>query len=104
MLHALRAPQDTPLPIGQGQTISAPHMHAVALQLLADWLQPGARVLDVGSGSGYLTACMARMVQPGGFVLGVDKVRVVVVHSTRITHVARVGVVGRGSMHVRWAG
>ena len=34
---------------GRGLTISAPHMHAVALELLADQLQPGARVLDVGS-------------------------------------------------------
>lgn len=33
----------------------------------------GARALDVGSGSGFLTACMGLMVQPGGFVLGVEK-------------------------------
>mmetsp|Transcript_7313 Transcript_7313/g.18131 ORF Transcript_7313/g.18131 Transcript_7313/m.18131 type:complete len:247 (-) Transcript_7313:479-1219(-) len=66
--------KDAPMPIGQGQTISAPHMHAVALELLEPWLQPGARVLDVGSGSGYLTACMARLVTPGGSVLGLEKV------------------------------
>lgn len=46
----------------------------MALELLEPWLQPGARVLDVGSGSGYLTACMARMVVPGGSVLGLEKV------------------------------
>lgn len=40
-----------PLPIGLQQTISAPHMHATALELLADNLQPGAHVLDVGSGA-----------------------------------------------------
>ena len=42
--------QDTPLPIGYEQTISAPHMHATALELLGRQLRPGARVLDVGSG------------------------------------------------------
>ncbi len=34
-------------------------MHASALELLRAHLYPGARVLDVGSGTGYLTACMA---------------------------------------------
>lgn len=41
--------QDRPLPNGPTETISAPHMHAHALQLLSDKLQPGNRVLDVGS-------------------------------------------------------
>ena len=36
--------------------------HAYALQLLANHMTEGATVLDVGSGSGYLTACMAIMV------------------------------------------
>lgn len=36
--------------------------HAAALEGLKDHLRPGARVLDVGSGSGYLTACFAKMV------------------------------------------
>ena len=40
------------MPIGNEQTISAPHMHAACLDLLADQLQPGASALDVGSGSG----------------------------------------------------
>lgn len=44
--------QDNPMPIGNEQTISAPHMHAACLDLLADQLQPGASALDVGSGSG----------------------------------------------------
>lgn len=33
-------------------------MHALCLDLLNDKLVPGARALDVGAGSGYLTACM----------------------------------------------
>lgn len=65
--------QDTPLPIGYEQTISAPHMHATALELLGRQLHPGARVLDVGSGSGYLTAVFGTLVAPEGRVLGVEK-------------------------------
>jgi hypothetical protein len=34
---------------GRDLTISAPHMHAIALELLSKQLRPGARVLDVGS-------------------------------------------------------
>ena len=36
--------------------------HAHALELLSDMMHDGAHVLDVGSGSGYLTACMAMLV------------------------------------------
>jgi len=63
---------DCPHSIGYGATISAPHMHAYCLQNLEDKLVPGAHVLDVGSGSGYLTAVMARMVGEKGKVLGID--------------------------------
>jgi protein-L-isoaspartate(D-aspartate) O-methyltransferase len=66
---------DTPHSIGHGQTISAPHMHATALQVLKDHLKPGASVLDVGSGSGYLCACFARLVGPEGVVVGIDVVK-----------------------------
>ena len=65
--------QDRPLPIGYGETISAPHMHATCMELLRNHLKPGARVLDVGSGSGYLTAAMALMVRPDGKVIGIEK-------------------------------
>ena len=53
---------DRPIPIGYGATISAPHMHAYAMECLIDNLKPGNTVLDVGSGSGYLCACMAHLV------------------------------------------
>lgn len=43
--------QDMQIPIGQGQHISAPSMHAVCLELLEQHLAPGARALDVGTGA-----------------------------------------------------
>jgi len=53
---------DTPLPIGYGQTISAPHMVA----LMTEALDPnvGEKVLEVGTGSGYQAAILAEIVAP----------------------------------------
>ncbi len=48
---------DNPLPIGEGQTISQPYMIATMAETLK--LAPGERVLEVGTGSGYLTAILA---------------------------------------------
>uniref|UniRef100_A0A669FA24 Protein-L-isoaspartate O-methyltransferase n=1 Tax=Oreochromis niloticus TaxID=8128 RepID=A0A669FA24_ORENI len=56
-------------------TISAPHMHAYALELLHDQLYEGAKALDVGSGSGILSVCFARMVGPKGKVIGIDHIK-----------------------------
>lgn len=47
--------------------------HAHALELLADHLAEGKRALDVGSGSGYLTACMALLVTKCCF--GLERIR-----------------------------
>lgn len=49
-------------------------MHAACVEQLVAQLRPGARVLDVGSGSGYLTAVLAQLVRPGGVVAGVEVV------------------------------
>jgi protein-L-isoaspartate(D-aspartate) O-methyltransferase len=58
--------QDAPQTLGDGQTISAPHMHAHVLEEMMPTLttrptQTGIKVLDVGCGSGYLTACLGRL-------------------------------------------
>ena len=66
-----RAYDDTPLPIGLNQTISAPHMVAIMCDLLD--LQPGMTVLEVGGGSGYHAAVMAAMVGPNGMVYSVER-------------------------------
>ncbi|XP_019177715.1 PREDICTED: protein-L-isoaspartate O-methyltransferase 1-like isoform X2 [Ipomoea nil] len=65
---------DSPMSIGYNATISAPHMHAMCLELLEDRLQPGMHALDVGSGTGYLTACFALMVGPQGRAVGVEHI------------------------------
>jgi protein-L-isoaspartate(D-aspartate) O-methyltransferase len=51
--------EDSPLPIGEGQTISQPYI--VALMIEAAELGPGDRVLEVGAGSGYAAAVMAQV-------------------------------------------
>ena len=58
-LHA-QAYDDNPLPIGHGQTISQPYI--VALMTEAVQPQPGARALDIGTGSGYQAAVLAELV------------------------------------------
>ena len=56
---AARAYDNRPLPIGHGQTISQPLIVAVMTHLLR--LRPEARVLEVGTGSGYQTAILAEL-------------------------------------------
>ncbi|KOB65874.1 Protein-L-isoaspartate O-methyltransferase [Operophtera brumata] len=65
---------DSPQSIGYSATISAPHMHAHALERLKNQLVPGEKALDVGSGSGYLTACMAIMLGETGQVIGIEHI------------------------------
>ncbi|XP_073299533.1 protein-L-isoaspartate O-methyltransferase 1-like isoform X7 [Primulina huaijiensis] len=65
---------DSPVQIGYNVTISAPHMHATCLELLENNLKPGMHALDVGSGTGYLTACFAVMVGPQGRAVGVEHI------------------------------
>jgi len=58
-----------------GATISAPHMHAAAAESLLPYLHPSSKVLDIGSGSGYLTHVLANLVGPDGTVVGVDHIQ-----------------------------
>lgn len=50
---------DSPLPIGQGQTISQPYIVALMTELLE--VGKGSRVLEIGTGSGYQAAVLAEM-------------------------------------------
>ncbi len=51
--------EDRPLPIGHGQTISQPYIVARMTELLAP--RPGDRILEIGTGSGYQAAVLARL-------------------------------------------
>lgn len=71
------ADTDRPVPIGWEATNSQPSTVARMLELLD--VRPGHRVLDVGSGSGWTTAILARLVGADGAVLGVERVPELVV-------------------------
>lgn len=83
--------EDAPQPIGHNATISAPHMHAYALGWAASSFPPVVageatktatetrsiaprRILDVGSGSGYLTVALARLFPQASTVVGIDHI------------------------------
>lgn len=67
----LYAAEDAPLPLFNNQTNSQPSTVATMLQLLD--VPEGARVLDVGAGSGWTTAILAHLVGPSGTVIGVER-------------------------------
>ena len=58
---------DMEIPIGHGETMLAPRLEARMLQELA--LKPGDNILEVGTGSGYMTALLASL---GGHIISVD--------------------------------
>ncbi|HEC45807.1 MAG TPA: L-isoaspartyl protein carboxyl methyltransferase, partial [Epsilonproteobacteria bacterium] len=62
---------DTPLPIGNNQTISQPSTVAFMLEKL----EPGEgdKVLDIGSGSGWTTALLCHIVGEKGSVIGLER-------------------------------
>lgn len=86
-LERLRAGLDAPLPIGHGQTNSQPTTVRAMLELLD--VHEGDRVLDVGSGSGWTTALLARLCGPAGEVLGIERLPDLVAFGT--SNVARAG-------------
>ena len=59
---------DTPLPIGSGQTISQPYIVAFMIEALA--LRGGEKVLEIGAGSGYAAAVLSRI---AGTVIAIER-------------------------------
>jgi protein-L-isoaspartate(D-aspartate) O-methyltransferase len=68
-----RAYEDTALPIGKSQTISQPYTIAVMLSLLE--LQKSQKVLEVGSGCGYVLALLSELVRDKGQVFGIEIIK-----------------------------
>jgi protein-L-isoaspartate(D-aspartate) O-methyltransferase len=64
--------EDRPLDIGEGQTISAPHMVGIMAEKLD--LCTGQKVLEIGGGSGYHAAVVAHLVGPKGHVYSVERI------------------------------
>lgn len=71
--------ENRPLPIGLNQTISQPYTIAVMLSELN--LKKGHRVLEVGSGSGYVLALISEIVGVNGEVFGVERINDLAVKS-----------------------
>ncbi len=63
---------DSPMPIGLGQTISAPHMVAIMEEELE--LSTGLKVLEIGAGSGYHAAVTAEIVGQSGKVFTIERI------------------------------
>ncbi|MBD3209926.1 protein-L-isoaspartate(D-aspartate) O-methyltransferase [Candidatus Micrarchaeota archaeon] len=64
--------EDRPFPVGSGQTISAPSVVAFMLDRLE--VEPGMKVLEVGTGSGYNAALLSYLVGPEGKVISIEKI------------------------------
>lgn len=70
--HQSSAYQDQPLPIGHGQTISAPHMVAIIVESLK--LEAGMKVLEIGTGLGYNAAVVAEIIGESGHLYTIERI------------------------------
>ncbi|KAG0464158.1 hypothetical protein HPP92_020227 [Vanilla planifolia] len=91
------------LKFGYNATISAPHMHAICLDYWRITFSQ-ACVFDVGSGTGYLTACFSMMVGPEGRAVGVEHIPELVASSIQnINKSAAAALMKEGSLSVHVA-
>ena len=65
--------EDTALPIGEAQTISQPYTIAMMLSMLE--LKKGQKVLELGSGCGYVLALISEIVGDKGRVYGIERIK-----------------------------
>ena len=88
---AAQAYENRPLPIGHGQTISQPFIVALMTELLD--IEPGARILEVGTGCGYQTAILC--------ALGATVCSVEIVEPLAAAAAARLAALGHAEAAVR---
>ena len=88
---AAQAYENRPLPIGHGQTISQPFIVALMTELLD--IEPGARILEVGTGCGYQTAILC--------ALGATVCSVEIVEPLAAAAAARLAALGHAEATVR---
>jgi protein-L-isoaspartate(D-aspartate) O-methyltransferase len=62
---------DRPLEIGNGQTISAPHMVAIICEALD--IQKGEKILEIGAGSGYHAAIVSKLIGKNGHIYTIER-------------------------------
>lgn len=92
---------DCPQSIGYTATISAPHMHAFALEAALPFISKDRqqRILDVGSGSGYLCVAFAKLLGSNGKVFGIEHVQPLVDLSRRNTEKNHANLLTSGKIH-----
>ncbi len=77
---------DNPLEIGNGQTISAPHMVAIMAEALD--IQPGQNILEIGAGSGYHAAIVSYLTGEHGHVHSIERIPFLADTAKRNLHAA----------------
>jgi protein-L-isoaspartate(D-aspartate) O-methyltransferase len=82
---------DHPLPIGHGVTISQPYIVALMTELAQ--IEPGARVLEIGTGCGYQTAILA--------AIGADVYSVEIIPALAAEAAATLAALGHSDLHLR---
>ena len=87
--------RDEPLPIGEEQTISAPHMVAIMCDLLC--VEPRSHVLEIGTGSGYHAAVLAELAGKGT-VYTIERFEVLAEHASKLLPANVVIITGDGSL------
>ncbi len=93
--------EDCPQTIGYKATISAPHMHAFALEAAYPFIDKSRpqRILDVGSGSGYLSVAFAKLLGPLGKVFGIEHIQSLIDLSRRNTEKHNAELLKSGRIH-----
>ena len=80
--NSLHVYSDMPMIIGWNTTISAPHMHMLTLLNLSKYVDKfrdkKLSAIDIGSGSGFMTLCLSKLLGPFSLCIGLDHIKEIV--------------------------